>query len=158
MFLYRSTVGVLMGESLFSKPTDHIAQETVLNIKQITFSHIFKFQWFFSWEQEWSLQGGSETVNERRLQVLDPGSELSWSVPRSTSVLWKRGKHWPQVRGSCLWAFQNWDCSHLAPYFGRRNVSHFWNAVIKSKMMRQNISSWMIPPVHMNGIPSAAKH
>lgn len=41
-------MGVLMGESLFSKPTDHIAQETVLNIKQITFSHIFKFQWFFS--------------------------------------------------------------------------------------------------------------
>lgn len=25
-------------------------------------------------------------------------------------------------------------------------------------MMRQNISSWMIPPVHMNDIPSAAKH
>jgi hypothetical protein len=28
-------------------------------------------------------------------------------------------------------------------------VSHFWNAEIESKMMKQNISNWRIPPGYM---------
>lgn len=43
MFLCRSIAGMLMGESLFSKPTDHIAREIVLNISK---SHSATFSSF----------------------------------------------------------------------------------------------------------------
>lgn len=43
MFMYRSIVGMLIRMSLFSKPTDHIAQEIVLNISK---SHSATFSSF----------------------------------------------------------------------------------------------------------------
>lgn len=108
------------------------------------------------------LLGGYKTKQKRQgLQVLDPGyTQLCWSVPSSPPTLWRRVSTGRRAGAVCEWlrieTVLIWPLTLEA-----ENVSPFWNVEIESKMMKQNISNWMIPPMYTSvrysfGLPELA--